>query len=241
MSFGNTHTPLRSEITGKARYQCPMHKVRGVDAYYLTPELEERFRKLFPVTLNRDMMRLFGISFVTMQRFKRKLGLKKNKRTIIRKQAEVTKKICEANGFYDRMRGVARTEQEKEAMREGYRRKLATGWRSLKSLRHKNNKKYHRVVKQWGERRKELIRKERIREYNGLERQTKLYIPYDAYGTKRLSFRNCCRTAGYIPGNARDPEERWVIYYTPETKRGEIREKNGRALGFRFELKNGDK
>lgn len=43
MSFANTHTPLRSEITGKARYQCPMHKVRGVDAYYLTPELEERW------------------------------------------------------------------------------------------------------------------------------------------------------------------------------------------------------
>ncbi len=237
MSFANTHTPLRSEITGKARYQCPMHKIRGVDAYYLTPELEERFRKLFPVTLNRDMMRLFGISFVTMQRFKRKLGLKKNKRTIIRKQAEVTKKICEANGFYDRMRGVARTEEEKEAMKEGYRRKLATGWRPLKSLRHKNNKKYHRVVKQWGERRKELIRRERIREYNGLERQTKLHIPYDAYGPKRISFRDCCRQAGYIPGNARKPEERWIIYYTPDTKRGEIREKNGRALGFRFESK----
>ena len=113
-----------------------MHKIRGVDAYYLTPELEARFIKLFPVTLNRDMMRLFGISFVTMQRFKRKLGLSKKMRVIRRKQAEVTKQICEANGFYDSMRGVTRTEQEKEAVREGYQRKLATGWRPLKSLRH---------------------------------------------------------------------------------------------------------
>lgn len=72
MSFGNTHTPTRAEVAGEAKYQCPMHKVMGADAYYLTPELEERFRKLFPVTLNRDMMRLFGISFVTVQRFKRK-------------------------------------------------------------------------------------------------------------------------------------------------------------------------
>lgn len=117
MSFGNTHTPTRAEVAGEAKYQCPMHKVMGADAYYLTPELEERFRKLFPVTLNRDMMRLFGISFVTVQRFKRKLGLSKNMRVIRRKQAEVTKQICEANGFYDSMRGVAKTEEVKEAAR----------------------------------------------------------------------------------------------------------------------------
>ena len=231
MSFANTHTPLLSEITGKARYQCPMHKVRGVDAYYLTPELEERFRKLFPVTLNRDMMRLFGISFVTMQRFKRKLGLKKNKRTIIRKQAEVTKKICEANGWYESLRGKAPS----EAAMEAARKLRAKGWYPLKGMKHKSYHKYQRIMRQRSERRKELMRKERIREYNGLERQTKLHIPYDAYGAKRICFRNCCRQAGYIPGNARKPQERWIIYYTPDTKRGEIREKNGRALGFRFE------
>ncbi len=150
MSFANTHTPTRAEVSGEAKYQCPIHKVKGVDAYYLTPELEERFRKLFPVTLNRDMMRLFGISFVTMQRFKRKLGLSKKMRVIRRKQAELTKQICEANGFYDSMRGVAKTDEEKESIREGYQRKLATGWRPLKCLRHKNNRKYHRVMKQWG-------------------------------------------------------------------------------------------
>ena len=94
MSFRNTKTPTKAEIVGKPRYQCPMHKVRNADAYYLTPELEQHFRRLYPVTMNRDMMRLFGLSFVTMQRFKRQLGLTKNKKVIIRKQAEVCKKVC---------------------------------------------------------------------------------------------------------------------------------------------------
>lgn len=237
MSFPGTKTPVRSEIVGKAKYQLPMHKVRGVNAYYLTPELEAHFRRLYPITLNRDMMRMFGISFVTVQRLKRSLGLQKKMRTIRHKQAKIAKQINEANGLYDRMRGVSRTEAEKEAVREGYRRKLATGWRPLKSLRHKNNKKYHRVMKEWGERRKELIRKEKIRTNWGLKRSTKLYIPYDPYGTKRLSFRNCCRNTGYIPGNAHSNDERWIIYYTPETKRGRIREENGKKLGFTFKEK----
>ena len=88
MAFPNTHTPTRAEITGKARYQCPMHKVHGADAYYLTPEMEKHFRRLYPVTMNRDMMRLFGISFSTVQRFKRSLGLEKKMKTIRRKHAK---------------------------------------------------------------------------------------------------------------------------------------------------------
>ena len=32
-----------------------------------------------------------------------------------------------------------------------------------------------------------------------------------------------------------DPAERWKIFYTPDTKRGTIREQHGTALGFKFE------
>ena len=42
MSFPNTHTPRMSEISGEAKYQCPMHKVNGADAkeivIYLKPQ-----------------------------------------------------------------------------------------------------------------------------------------------------------------------------------------------------------
>ena len=230
MSFRNTKTPTRAEIVGKARYQVPTRLVRGVKAYYLTPEIEAHFVRLFPITLNRDMMRIFGISFVTMQRFKRQLGLTKNKKVIIRKQAEVCKKICEANGYYDSIRGKAPS----EACMEATRRLRATGWHPMQVVR-KNKRRYQRLMQKRSEKRKELMRKERIRVDWGMGQNTNLHIPYDPYGKRRTSFKSTCKRVGYIPGNAHKPSERWIIYYTNETQRGELREKHGIALGFKFE------
>ena len=218
-----------AEIEGKARHQVPTRLVHGRHAYYLTPELEQHFRRLFPITMNRDMMRLFGISFSTMQRFKRELGLTKNKKVIIRKQAEVCKKICEENGWYDSLRGKAPSEACIEATR-----RLREHWHPMDTVR-KNKRRYNRLMQQRSERRKELMRKERIRVDNGLDRKTKMFIPYDPYGRKRQSFRNTCKYVGYIPGNARIQSERWIIYYTDTTQRGELREQHGIALGFKFQ------
>ena len=231
MSFRNTKTPRMAEIEGKARYQVPSRLVRGVKTYYLTPELEARFRKLYPVTMNRDMMRLFGISHTTMERFKRDLGLSKNMRTIRHKHAQQVKRICEENGYYDSIRG----KQPSEACLEGARQKRASGFHPMKALKQKNPKKYRRVVQQWSEARRELIRKERIRVNWGLGQDTNIHIPYDPYGRKRSVFKNTCKAVGYIPGNAHEPAERWKIFYTPDTKRGRIRERNGEKLGFKFE------
>lgn len=159
MSFPNTHTPKLSEITGEAKYQCPTHIVNGAVTYYMTPELEARFRKLYPVTMNRDMMQLFGISFSTVQRFKRQFGLEKKMKTIRRKQAAVAKKINEESGFFDTLRGKPLSEACYKAAAE----KRATGWHPLKGLSHRNNRKYHRIMKKRSENRKELMRKEKMR------------------------------------------------------------------------------
>lgn len=231
MSFRNTKTPTKAEIVGKPRYQVPTRLVRGVKTYYLTPELEAHFRRLYPVTLNRDMMRLFGLSFVTMQRFKRQLGLTKNKKVIIRKQAEVCKKVCEQNGWYDSLRGKAPS----EACQEATRQLRASGFHPMKALKKKNPRKYRRILEKRSEARKELMRRERLRVDWGIGQNTNLHIPYDPYGRKRSTFKNTCKQVGYIPGNAHNPNERWIIYYTDQTKRGELREKHGIALGFRFE------
>lgn len=230
MSFCNTKTPRLAEITGKAIHQVPMHKVRGVDAYYLTPDIQAHFVRLYPITMNRDMMRMFGISFATLQRLKRELGLQKNKAVIIRKQAEVCKKVCEANGYYDSIRGKAPS----EACMEATRQLRATGWHPMDTVR-KNKRRYNRLMQQRSERRKELMRKERMRVDYGLERKTNLVIPYDPFGKKRMSFRNTCKRVGYIPGNAYNPLERWIIFYNAGTHRGTIREQHGTALGFKFQ------
>ena len=232
MSFRNTHTPRLAEIEGKARYQLPMHKGRrGAMVYCLTPELEQHFRRLYPVTMNRDMMRIFGISHTTLERFKRQLGLQKKMPTIRHKQAQLTKRICEQNGYYDSLRG----KQPSESCMEACKAKHASGFHPMKALRQQNPRKYLRILEQRSEARKELIHKERIRVDWGLEQRTNLHIPYDPYGRKRLIFRNTCKRKGYIPGNAYEPAERWIIYYTPDTRRGSILERNGTALGFKFE------
>lgn len=233
MSFRNTKTPTKAEIVGKPRYQVPTRLVHGQTAFYLTPELEAHFVRLYPITLNRDMMRLFGLSFVTMQRFKRQLGLTKNKKVIIRKQAEVCKKVCEENGWYDSLRGKAPS----EACQEATRQLRASGFHPMKALKKKNPRKYRRILEKRSEARKEAIRRDRMRINWGIEPEHNFVLPYDPYGRKRMTFRNCCKQVGYIPGNARIQAERWTIYYDENTKRGAIRERHGIELGFKFEAK----
>lgn len=230
MSFPNTHTPTKAEIVGKPRYQVPTRLVRGVKTYYLTPELEAHFVRLYPITLNRDMMRLFGLSFVTMQRFKRQLGLTKNKKVIIRKQAEVCKKVCEENGWYDSLRGKAPS----EACQEAIRQLRASGFHPMKALKKKNPRKYRRILEKRSEARKAAMRRDRLLIDWGLTPHHNFVLPYDPYGKKRMVFRNCCKQVGYIPGNARIQAERWTIYYDQNTRRGVTREQHGVALGFKF-------
>lgn len=231
MSFRNTKTPTKAEIVGKPRYQVPTRLVRGVKTYYLTPELEAHFRRLFPVTLNRDMMRIFGLSFVTMQRFKRQLGLQKKMKTIRHKQAQWAKRICEQNGWYDSLRGKAPS----EACQEATRRLRASGFHPMKALKKKNPRKYRRILEKRSEARKAAMRRDRLLIDWGLTPHHNFVLPYDPYGKKRMTFRNCCKQVGYIPGNARIQAERWTIFYNDNTKRGAIRERNGEQLGFRFE------
>ena len=106
MSFRNTKTP--NKPTTPAKWQVPMrpNAKSGVREYYLEGELKERFCKLFPKNSNRRMMAWFGISFSTLQRFKREFGLEKDMKSIIRQQSKDTKRICERNGYYASIRGL---------------------------------------------------------------------------------------------------------------------------------------
>ena len=71
MSYNNTKTPIKP--TDEAKWQVPMrqHPTRNVMEYYLEGDLKKRFCKLFPKHTNRRLMQWFGISFSTVQRFKR--------------------------------------------------------------------------------------------------------------------------------------------------------------------------
>ena len=226
MSFNNTKTP--NKPIGKAKWQVPMrpNAKSGMMEYYLEGELKERFCKLFPKNSNRRMMTWFGISFSTLQRFKREFGLEKDMKSIIRQQAKDTKRICERNGYYASIRGKAPS----EACLEATRQLRAAGFHPIKQLKANNPRKYKRLMQKKSEQRKELWRKERMRMVYGLERRTKLRLPLNslthaASACKYMMIRECNYFA--------DPDgDSHIICYDSQTRRSEKREATAIRHGF---------
>ena len=227
MSFPNTKTPLKPTL--KAKWQVPMRQRPGMSVmeYYLEGELKERFCLLFPKNSNRRMMHWFGISFSTLQRFKRELGLEKDMKSIKRQQAKDIKKICERNGYYDSLRGKAPS----EACLEATRQLRAAGFHPMKQLKANNPRKYKRLMRKKSEQRKELWRKERLRAFYGLERKTNLRIPsfplsHSASSHKHAMIK-CCN---YFADPLGDPH---IICYDSETHRSVQREATAAKHGLK--------
>ena len=227
MSFRNTKTPLKP--TTAAKWQVPMrpNAKSGVKEYYLEGELKERFCNLFPKNSNRRMMAWFGISFSTLQRFKREFGLEKDMKSIIRQQAKDTKRICERNGYYASIRGKAPS----EACLEATRQLRAAGFHPMKQLKANNPRKYNRLMQKKSEQRKELWRKERLRAFYGLDRQTNLHIPssplsHSASAHKYAMIKFC----NYFPDPDGDPH---IICYDSETQRSARREATAAKHGLK--------
>ena len=218
MSFNNTKTP--NKPIGKAKWQVPMrpHHKGGKDQYYLEGELKERFCKLFPKNSNRRLMKWFGISFSTLQRFRRELGLQKDMRAIRKQLAKDIKKTCEKNGYYDSLRGHAPS----EACMEATRQLRAAGFHPIKQLKANNPRKYKRLMQKKSEQRKELWRKERLRAFYGLDRQTNLRIPTNPMSRRataqKYAMIKCCN---YFPDPDGDPH---IVCYDSETQRSARRE-----------------
>ena len=227
MSFRNTKTPLKP--TKEAKWQVPMRPSpkNGVSAYYLEGELKERFCKLFPKNTNRRMMAWFGLSFSTLQRFKREFGLEKDMKSIIRQQAKDTKRICEKNGYYASLRG----KKPSEACFDGARKLFASGFHPMKQLKANNPRRYKQLMRKKSEQRKELWRKERLRAFYGLDRQTNLHIPSSPLSHRATAQKHamikCCN---YCPDPDGDPH---VICYDSETQRSERREATAAKHGLK--------
>ncbi len=227
MSFRNTKTP--NKPTTPAKWQVPMrpNAKSGVREYYLEGELKERFCKLFPKNSNRRMMAWFGISFSTLQRFKREFGLEKDMKAIRKQQAKDTKRICERNGYYASLRGKAPS----EACMEAARQLRAAGFHPMKQLKSNNPRKYKRLMRKRSEQRKELYHKEQLRAFYGLERKTHLRIPSSPLSHRASSHKHamikCCN---YFPDPLGDPH---VICYDIDTQRSARREETAAKHGLK--------
>ena len=227
MSVRNTKTP--NKPTSPAKWQVPMrpNPINGVKEYYLEGELKERFCKLFPMNSNRRMMTWFGISFSTMQRFKREFGLEKDMQAVRKQQAKDIKKICEKNGYYASIRG----KKPSEACLEATRKLRASGFQPLKQLKANNPRKYKRMLRKMSEQRKELWRKERLRAFYGLERQTKLCIPDAPMSSRAASQKHAMiKFCNYFADPLGYPH---IICYDSETQRSARREATAAKHGLK--------
>ena len=227
MSFNNTKSPLKP--TTPAKWQVPMrpHPGKNVMEYYLEGELKERFCQLFPKNSNRRLMQWFGISFSTLQRFKRELGLEKDMRAVRKQLAKDVKKICEKSGYYDSIRGRAPS----EACLEATRRLRASGFHPLKQLKANNPRKYKRLMRKKSEQHKELWRKERLRQDYGLERKTALNIPVNPLSHKASAQKHAMiKACNYFADPLGDPR---IICYDSQTRRSARREATAEKYGIR--------
>ena len=199
----------------------------GMKEYYLEGELKERFCKLFPKNSNRRMMTWFGLSFSTLQRFKRECGLEKDMQAIRKQQAKDIKRICEKNGYYASLRG----KKPSEASIEATRRLRASGFHPLKQLKATNPRKYKRLLRKNSEQRKELFRKERLRAYSGLARQTNLRIPFNPMSRRAIAQKHAMiKACNYFA----DPlGDHYIICYDSETQRSARREATAAKYGLK--------
>ena len=163
-----------------------------------------------------------------MQRFKRECGLEKDMKAIRKQHAKDIKKICEKNGYYASIRGKAPS----EACMEATRQLRAAGFHPMKQLKANNPRKYKRLMRKKSEQRKELYRKEQLRAFYGLERQTHLRIPSSPLSHSASSHKHamikCCN---YFADPLGDPH---VICYDNETQRSAQREATAAKHGLKI-------
>ena len=207
--------------------------------FVLTQEQEAWLRKWYPIRENSLLMSSSGMSHSTLHRLARQLGLKKSKRGlegIKKRQAAHIKEVCEANGWYDSLRGRPVSEECRQGtarmwqeIREGKR------LHPFRILLRDDPKRYSDMVRTNSARRKTLIARERMRQDYGVARHTRLHLPAAPYTRKQVSHRyNAMRRGYYVMEDKTDKGGyRFNIYYDQDTTRSELFERNLRADGFR--------
>ena len=206
----------------------------------LTDDQKAWLIRWFPEEENSRLMAASGLTYSTLHRFARQMKLQKSEAGMARikkRQARHIKKVCERNGYYDSLRGHTPSEACLEGSRERWRRV-----RAGEMTHHYKNmptRRYNAMRKRQSENRRELIRKEQLRELYGLPRQTKIRIPMKKFTRSQTCHRcNALRRGYFVMADCSDAGgERYNIYYDQDTNRSELFERN--LIKDGFTIKNG--
>ena len=198
----------------------------------MTAEQEKEFIRLYPVTMNYDMIQMFGMSHSTLYRQAKRLNLKKDMKVIHKKVGRLVRKINIKNGYYESLKGVAPSQQCKDA----YQRKLASGWHPLQAMR-KNKRRYQAYRQRCSERHKELWAEEKRRKRLGMDWKSTFHMPQFSYTRSQITYRSSAKARGYVLGDIDEQSgERYTIYYNDDTARSEIFERHLSERGFTVKI-----
>lgn len=211
-----------------AKWQVPKRRnEHGQPSYVLEGELRELFIKNFPIHSNRRIMQWFGLSHSTTQRFARGLGLKKDMARIRKELVRDIKRTCEKNGYYDSLRGRGMPENALIGLHKLYEE----GFSAISRLKEKSPRKYKKYLEKMSESHKDMWRKERLRAKYGLERKTKLNIPFHPMTHRQSSQKHLMiKKYNYFA----DPDDPHNVCYDSQTRRSERSEQTAIRHGLRI-------
>lgn len=180
------------------------------------------FRDSYPFCCNDDLAAQMGLSLSSMHRIAKDMGLKKNPdwERWLRKALgsrilaiKISRGTNTPKGFIIPNRGV-----------NGFKKGV---WA------HENRSAEERdaIYRKIGKSRKALYRREAIRKSYGLKPLTKQKVGRASKAV--ISWRLNAKKRGYLLRDGRSAEGMAKeVYYTDDTKRGELFEKNGAKFGF---------
>lgn len=189
----------------------------------LTEEQIQWVVKHYKHTKNRDILQRFGIGESQLHRIARKHGLTKSRqfsRKVQRENVQLGYAVCEEYGVYEQNAEYAR-----EQWRQRKERGETCGFKKGESNKDRMSpRKYKQHLERIHEKRRETVRKERMRIRWGLEQQTNLKL---VHNRERSVYRYLLKRRGYLVERGCR-----VAYYTEETNRSAVTEANAARHGL---------
>ena len=204
-------------------------------------EKQERWlERWYPVTENGRLSKMMGVSVRTMQRFAGELGVTKSAEGlhgIKVRHGRKAARTMERNGYFDSIRGKPVSENTLAAVRRMWQ-EVREGKRKhpIRLLKEQHPRIYQRKMKERGEARKELIRRDKFRLKYGLRRLSALKaVVMCPYTRRQLNHRYRALKKNYIvmEDYSEQGGERYNIYYDEKTERSAQFERNLEKDGFR--------